>query len=459
MNILPNELLIHIASYLDIPPPSVTKFAHEPSLYLTCAGDTPLKNLSYVSRRWRKVVLPILFRYSRIPLEESPQWVHIDARTIDNMQSQLTKLSDHELQIYRRMRGRFKSTLAFPYDEVFDDLLSNLCRIEEGDEFLKTVPNILWFPHLPAKSYIDFARFVAECTLQHHIKNIVLYTDKEYKPRNSSTADMYLTNAVAEIWSEIFRHLEPVRVVVAAPPTTLAGLLDVPMLSSDVWAFEMTVHYIELVQHGPNRIGHLGSACRPWNSALVHRRPWTHLRYNEGSSVTAYSTYEYHLKQSPKMLYLTLLRLAKEVGSCCNIQSFSFIGVFPFSTNITTIIRALQKIGTLKTVQFQLAPGPENNLLRTPESIGKAQPRDLWLEWHGSYKAIAIFLGTFEFEDGSQFVSNDCAEPRVETEVEEYLESLQTRGLGWRNDGNGVWIRDRTLDLDSTSSAITATTS
>src|SRR5262245_57412852 len=100
MDGLPNELLMHIASHLDSTPPSIARFAHEPSANFTSSDDASLKSLSQVSWRWRKIVLPILFRYSRIPLDKNPQWVPIDARILDNMQSQLTKLSSHELQVY-----------------------------------------------------------------------------------------------------------------------------------------------------------------------------------------------------------------------------------------------------------------------------------------------------------------------------------------------------------------------
>ncbi|KAF2678615.1 hypothetical protein K458DRAFT_137620 [Lentithecium fluviatile CBS 122367] len=454
MDTLPNELLTQIASHLDSSPPSINKFAHEPSSYLTCSDETPLKNLSQTSWHWRKIVLPILFRYSRISLDKDPQWVPIDARILDNMQSQLTKLSNHELSVYQRMRSKFKSSSTFAYDETFDDLLINLCRIEEGDEFLKGVPHILWFPHLPSKAFSEFSAFVREYALKHHIRSIVIHTDKEYELRHVNTADAHLAKAVADIWSQIFLCLDPKRVVVAAPPATLAGLLDVQMLSSDVWAFDMKMHYIELVQHELGRVEHITRMCRPWDSALIHRRPWKHLGYNEGSSITAYSTYEYHLKQSPKMLLLTLIKLAKQVEKCCNIHSFSFIGVFPFSTNVSMVVRALQKIPTLEKVQFQIAPGPENNLLSTPKRMGRAQPPDLWLEWNSSYRIIATFLGTFDFQDGSLFISKDCAEPKVKEEVEEYMGLLQTRGFEWKHVGEGTWEKDRTLDREMATSLV-----
>ncbi|KAF1973795.1 hypothetical protein BU23DRAFT_124141 [Bimuria novae-zelandiae CBS 107.79] len=446
MKSLPNELLLSIASHLAAEAPSVNKFAREPTAELTCCTETPLKELSLVSWRWRKIVLPLLFHYSRIPLDPNPQWVPIDARILDNMQGQLTKLSMHEFQIWKRMKSKFKTTGAdSAFDEAFDDVLINLCRVEDDDEFLKSLPQVLWFPHLP-KGFASFVRFMQQYDLKHHVKNIVVYTDTEYKLRHVATADAPLARAVREIWDHIFSSLDPARVVIAAPPGTLSGLLDTQMLSTDAWAFDMKMHYIEFSQHDPERSTHRNKGCRPWDNALVHRKPWTHLAYNEGSSVTAYSTYEYHLKQSPKMLYLTLLRLAKEVQSCCNITSFSFVGVFPFSTNMDRVYSALKKIPTLRDIQVQLAPGPENDLLSTSKNIGRAQASDLWLEWSRCYDGIVGLL--LEVGDGAKLVSKDCGEEKMTKEVEEYIGTLKERGQGWRQNGVGVWIRDSTLDRE-----------
>ncbi|KAF2113037.1 hypothetical protein BDV96DRAFT_149583 [Lophiotrema nucula] len=449
MESLPNELLIQIAAHLDTAPPSIEKFAHEPSPQLTYSAQTPLKELSQVSWRWRKVVLPLLFQYSRIELHCSPQWISIDARLLEDMQCQLTTLSDHEMQIYTKMRSKLKSSFTSAFDEAFDDLLVNLCQIQEGDDFLKSVLNTLRLPHVPT-SFTNFTRFVSQNNLKHHTKSLVIFTDQEYELRHVSSADTLLARAVAEIWSNIFDHFEPARLVVAAPPATLAGLLDVQMLSSDAWAFEMNMHYVELLQEDSITVTHSRtSQCRPWDTALIHRRPWTHLGYNEGPSIAAYSTYEYHLKQSPKILFLILVRLSKEVQSCCNIRSFSFTGIFPLSTNVLSIVRAVHMIKTLRKIQYQLAPGPENDLMSSPKRMGRAQPHDLWLEWTESYKDITNFLD-YNDEDGSEFISLDCGQTGLVKEVDELMNALIASGSGWRKEGVGRWIRDCSLDEELT---------
>lgn len=449
MDALPNELFIQIASHLAAEAPSITRFNHEPSAHLTESEFTPLKHLSLVSWRWRKITLPILFHNSRIPLDKEPKWVPIDARLVDSMQTQLTTLSNHEFQIYQKMRSKFKSSSSSAYNEAFDDLLINLCSIQDGDDFLKNVPHILWIPHL-SRACDAFARFVTQYDLKPHIRSVVVHTDKEYELRHVRAADAPLARAVADIWSFVFRHLEPSRVVVAAPPTTLAELVASQVLSSDIWAFEMKMQYVELLQSEPSRLEHMKSKCRAWDSALIHRRPWTHLGYNEGSSIPAYSTYEYHLKQSSKVLYLILVRLAKEVQPCCNITSFSINGIFPFVTNVVAIINALHRIPTLKHVSFQLAPGAENNVLDDPKRIGRAQRSDFWLEWNESYHIICNFLRVFEFADGAEFRSRDCGNDHLAQDVSGYMDLVQQRGVGWRRIGEeqDLWVRDHALDHD-----------
>jgi hypothetical protein len=451
MNSLPNELLIQVASYLDIDPPSATKFAHEPSTQLTVSDITPLKALSQVSWRWRKITLPILFRCTRLSLDKEPKWVPVDARLVDSMQTQLTSLSEHEFQVYNKMRSKFKSSSAFAFEEPFDDLLINLCQIQDGDKFFQSVPNILWLPHLPC-SFENFGKFVAQYDLKHHIRSVVVQTDKEYELRHVTTANSLLDRAVGMIWSQIFSHLEPSRVVVAAPPATLAGLLNTQMLSSDTWAFDMKMHYIELRQPEPMHMDHSETHLRTQSAPLIHRRPWHHLAYNEGSSIPVYSTYEYHLKQSPKMLYLILLNMTTSPSFSCHITSFGYTGVFPLFTDVSTIVRALHKITTLKKIAFQFAPGAENNVLSEPKRLGRAQSSDFWLEWNENYKFIATCLCLFDFPDGAEFRSYDCGNEKLVSEVGGYIESLTPRGTTWRHseEEKGVWIRDSSLDKEVT---------
>ncbi|KAH6627237.1 hypothetical protein B0J18DRAFT_426848 [Chaetomium sp. MPI-SDFR-AT-0129] len=64
---LPPELLLHIFSFLDKPPPSSTRLNNQPSRTMfrnrEIYRDYPLKQVSLVCRHWREAITPSLFRH------------------------------------------------------------------------------------------------------------------------------------------------------------------------------------------------------------------------------------------------------------------------------------------------------------------------------------------------------------------------------------------------------------
>ena len=67
---LPQELLEHIVLCLDVDPPSVIQSAQEPSLKALFNDIAPLKSLSLVSKLWKSLVDPLVFRYLRMPVTD-----------------------------------------------------------------------------------------------------------------------------------------------------------------------------------------------------------------------------------------------------------------------------------------------------------------------------------------------------------------------------------------------------
>jgi hypothetical protein len=66
---IPEELLLQIFEYLESASPSELKSRREPSLSLTDATEAPLKAISQASKGWRRIVLPLLFKYARSRLD------------------------------------------------------------------------------------------------------------------------------------------------------------------------------------------------------------------------------------------------------------------------------------------------------------------------------------------------------------------------------------------------------
>lgn len=69
---LPNELLSHILSFLDLRNPSSSDsvLREEPSFEITSSENATLKACSAISKRWREATIPLLFRHAQFTVEE-----------------------------------------------------------------------------------------------------------------------------------------------------------------------------------------------------------------------------------------------------------------------------------------------------------------------------------------------------------------------------------------------------
>lgn len=74
LELLPNELLDQIISYLSTEPPSFGQLHHAPSLQLTQSPTKDLKHLQLCSRRLFQLVRPQLFTHVRLNLHDEPDF-------------------------------------------------------------------------------------------------------------------------------------------------------------------------------------------------------------------------------------------------------------------------------------------------------------------------------------------------------------------------------------------------
>ncbi|KAJ5188715.1 hypothetical protein N7472_007729 [Penicillium cf. griseofulvum] len=74
LELLPNELLDQIISYLSTEPPSFRQVHHTPSLELTQSPTKDLKHLELCSRRLFQLVRPVLFTHVRLNLHDESEF-------------------------------------------------------------------------------------------------------------------------------------------------------------------------------------------------------------------------------------------------------------------------------------------------------------------------------------------------------------------------------------------------
>jgi len=181
----------------------------------------------------------------------------------------------------------------------------------------------------------------------------------------------------------------------------------------------------------------------PCDSAtnLLMARPWCSVTVNEGSSLKAYTTYEYFLRQTPSLMSALLTTKSVDADILFrNLSSFSFVAIFPFYNHVDQILKCVRKMRRLKTLFVKLCPEPESNVLsdEIEDARGHIEVNDPWNEFETSYTLITHTVIYLTLEgDLEQFHADDvCMQG-----IRDHLEQSVTKRLQqwWLYDGHGCW--------------------
>lgn len=439
---LPNELCAQIASYLDSEPPSVAKFDQEISMELTKSSDVSLKSLSCVSRRWRKICVEFLFQYVRVVMDDESHFIYLNNDVFYKMEAIELELSMHERSVLWNMHnehGRLE------YSEADDFYMIE--RAQNGDKFLETLAPTMWLPGL-AKSFTDFSQFIQLNDLGNKVKSIVVQTDKETDSipagHQPHTYDMHITREAKKLWKQIFGLLEPLRVVVSASPTVLAGLLYKEAPPKELWGSHGDRHCIELLQAKRHR-NFKDTWFRNTNS-LIHRRPWYHFGYNEGSSTPGFTISPNNALRSFPCSLVRSLVADLSVREDFQLTSFAFKGVFPIAEQIDYMTQALREVPNLNEVSFQLTPLPGDDRFTQIYDGTQVHTEEACWEINEAFSHIADFVLLYIWNHGSKFIIRDAKGVTADRDTREIFDMLESEG--WRSDGKEeVWILDSKLDV------------
>lgn len=441
---LPDELIVHIFSFLDLTgegPPSVTKFHQEPSLQLTSASSTPLKTLATVCRSWRRILLPQLFEYSRIRLPCASRWLIFSENLLHYCRHNIRGRpgrTENEDDIIRSLELFVDGSV--PLSSGPNALPLRLIRPD--DSFLRKVPEQFrkWTPSVngPVGDYLEF---VKRNKITQYVKSLVILS-RNSMDEVSEVMFNCATREVEKLWRMIFTVLEPSRVVLVAPPTTMSLLTDSRMGTNEAWAFAMPLHYLEFsnprsLDAGPNTPGHRPkSPSSPYRLCLHNFRSWTHLSYNEGSSVPAYAQYEYFNKTPPRVLYYILLWMTKELShsNATGLESFKLVSIFPFARHVRYTLDPLTKMKELKHLELKLAPDPDSNIL-DDWRMGKADRKDCWREFNSAYSNVVRFFDYhFKPQTGFTLQVRDYENVKLREDLDRILQRLV-----WRKESDSIW--------------------
>ncbi|EMC99247.1 hypothetical protein BAUCODRAFT_31584 [Baudoinia panamericana UAMH 10762] len=432
---LPEELLVQILHYLDAAPPSETKIREEPSLQLTISDNQTLKEVSLLSKRWRRLTLPLLFQHACLRLDTSPRRQWADCRVCNS-------------GTVRGPIGSVKLSTELSNVDQYHVEMAEECTAAHDSFDHQSLRWLSRFYH----SLNDFLRFIKRNALDTDIQSFVLSTDSMCSVTPESvTADLesdWCYRAAAAFWQHLLSVLDLSRVVIVAPPTDMARLTNCAINTFDEWAFsDMSFHILDLrLDSGHSRSSspllgqavdykQLNSSVRRFPgiapSSILKLRPWHHLTVNEGCFLKAYGTYEYFERGPPSLIYSILdcftprptygadMRRISD-APLAGLRKLSYIAIFPFATHLQ--LRDL--LPQLQELDLQLAPSLGSKILDDPARIGKADMQDCWSELVSIYQSLTAQLATFRISERNvprleKVVCRDVGWPGLQQDLDE----------------------------------------
>ncbi|KAK4458537.1 hypothetical protein QBC42DRAFT_349531 [Cladorrhinum samala] len=352
---LPPELLVDIFRCCHRPPPSETKVRDEPhpDMFTTpegarTRGRNTLKNIALVSKKWRALALPVLFRhviwcvdswfslfsidvkYLSTPDRAFPILCFIRKNHLATYVESLTILVRHQ----PRPLADDNPGVPAPFWDIVFGLLDPLRLTLLGSPHsLTSMVSKMLFDHgdLPANPYGK---------PPFHILSL----ERKTRSPNSPSAQRFRDN--------LGRRIQTVSDTSAARDSGGSRPQPTTRLPSHVFTI----------------------------------RPWSHLLLNEGSSIRIYRNYEYFLRRPPSILgHLLGCEEAPNDQPLipATVKSLSYIAIFPLASHFSTLVDHLP---VLDRLYVQLVP--QNDIMLDPEEMSHVQPSDLWMERNSCYGHI-----------------------------------------------------------------------
>ncbi|EXJ54634.1 hypothetical protein A1O7_09975 [Cladophialophora yegresii CBS 114405] len=276
----------------------------------------------------------------------------------------------------------------------------------------------------------DFLAFLKEHSLAHYVLSVVVHVSGHYNHIHPAW------------WARLLNEVPATRFSVIAPPEVFAELASIHSWSNDAWAFDMPVQVLRFDQSLEAARTKIDYDDLP--NFLVGR-PWECMVYNEGSSLSAYTTYEFFLRRTPSLL--TALHFNSSAAGdalFANLLHFDFIAIFPFYNHVDEVLKCIRKMKRLRRLFVKLCPEPGSTAFDDEMEVagGALDVHDPWNECETSWMLIAHTVLFLTVEGELQVLHMD------DVKVEGLRRNLETAlndrlHERWRylEQGSGIWHR------------------
>ncbi|KAJ5038169.1 uncharacterized protein L3040_007037 [Drepanopeziza brunnea f. sp. 'multigermtubi'] len=304
-----------------------------------------------------------------------------------------------------------------------------------------------------------FLDFIISSSLQNSVRSLALLVHDE-RVTNVPSGQSRI-NEFYSFWSLLFQVVDPVRLIIAAPPRALGALTSCHVHLKGAWRFDSQCQYIclgreskaapSIAQSEPSGIASGLPPIEPYpgdrvaradSSALFDVRNWDTLLLNEGSFIKAYQTNEYNHNwlRTPPSILPDLVGAETENHKAYispTIRDMSYVGMFPTLRHFSVLVKFLPRVDRLFV---QLVP--KNDILQDARKMANTEEEDLWMERNSCYAHLMREL----FSDSPQsnyqhlqiFESGDAADRDAWLLAVGYVERA---GGSWKVAGDGILVR------------------
>ena len=313
---------------------------------------------------------------------------------------------------------------------------------------------------LPLKTLSSTTRFLRTLTLPQLFKHSTLQP-LELDAFLAFAALHGLGSKVSSLTAHVhthYNHLHPAwwarllnalpsatQIAIVAPPEILDALAGIYTWSTDAWAFDMPLQILRLGLSSDYAQQELDYDNLP---NLLAAKPWSQMTVNEGSSLMAYTTYEFFLRRTPSLL--TALHFNNSVAGdalFANLLSLDFVAIFPFYNHVDEILKCIRKMKLLQHLFVKLCPDPHTTIFRDEIELagGHMDVNDPWNECETSWMLIAHTVVYLTMEGDLQELQ--MADVQIEAVRKTLEDSLTARLQEWwayNGAGSGLWRRRTT---------------
>ncbi|EXJ69569.1 uncharacterized protein A1O5_07605 [Cladophialophora psammophila CBS 110553] len=339
---------------------------------------------------------------------------------------------DEILQKPKSALTPFESEAGIELTTIKASALKNLtltCR------FLRALTLPVLFKHAVLHPLLlsDFLSFLKSHDLSQHVVSVVAHVPGHYNHVHPAW------------WARLLNEVPATRLSIIAAPEVFAELARISLWSSDAWAFDMAFQILQLDQSPEAARMRIDYDDLP--NFLV-ARPWQNMVVNEGSSLLAYTTYEFFLRRTPSLLTALHLNSSGPGDALfANLLSFDFVAIFPFYNHVDEVLKCVRKMRRLRRLFVKLCPEPESTWFRDEiEAAGGALDiHDPWNECETSWTLIAhsvVFLTTAHGQL-CELQMDDVKVEAMRPTLEQGIGSLLKERWCYEDPASGIWRRRR----------------